>query len=229
VHCCCTGMQVLSVAPDAAVALGVAEGGKPGAAADVALLEHVQGACLVACRPVTGRTHQIRVHLAHCGHPIIGDEVYGLEVRQYTGGGVLSVLACCFFAVQHAFHVSCHMPACVPACGTNARTEYASCGVSVPPLVWHAGCGSLSASHKKHSMLGEKFSPSMPQTPQLALASCCRSPGCLDRRCMPGGCSCYTHSHNRTPPLKPRCRQTWLLLLGSWACTLPDEYVHLSC
>jgi 23S rRNA pseudouridine1911/1915/1917 synthase len=31
---------------------------------------------LVACHPLTGRTHQIRVHLAHARHPIVGDEVY---------------------------------------------------------------------------------------------------------------------------------------------------------
>ena len=37
------------------------------------------GACVVHCHPVTGRTHQIRMHLAHAGHPIIGDEVYGVE------------------------------------------------------------------------------------------------------------------------------------------------------
>ncbi|MFZ2102588.1 MAG: RluA family pseudouridine synthase [Oricola sp.] len=34
-------------------------------------------ASLVACRLETGRTHQIRVHMAHIGHPLIGDQDYG--------------------------------------------------------------------------------------------------------------------------------------------------------
>src|SRR5262245_41022842 len=34
-------------------------------------------ASLLACRLGTGRTHQIRVHLAHAGHPLLGDGVYG--------------------------------------------------------------------------------------------------------------------------------------------------------
>jgi 23S rRNA pseudouridine1911/1915/1917 synthase len=34
-------------------------------------------ASLIACRLETGRTHQIRVHLAHIGHPLMGDSVYG--------------------------------------------------------------------------------------------------------------------------------------------------------
>ena len=34
---------------------------------------------LVECRLLTGRTHQIRVHMAHIGHPILGDTVYGAK------------------------------------------------------------------------------------------------------------------------------------------------------
>jgi 23S rRNA pseudouridine1911/1915/1917 synthase len=32
---------------------------------------------LIHCVPKTGRTHQIRVHLAHSGHPVVGDKIYG--------------------------------------------------------------------------------------------------------------------------------------------------------
>ena len=32
---------------------------------------------IVRAIPETGRTHQIRVHLSHCGHPIVGDKIYG--------------------------------------------------------------------------------------------------------------------------------------------------------
>jgi len=38
-------------------------------------------AALLACQLETGRTHQIRVHLGHAGHPLIGDDVYGAGFR----------------------------------------------------------------------------------------------------------------------------------------------------
>ncbi|SDE42059.1 ribosomal large subunit pseudouridine synthase D [Limimaricola pyoseonensis] len=41
------------------------------------VIEAFAGAALVECRLETGRTHQIRVHMAHAGHALIGDPVYG--------------------------------------------------------------------------------------------------------------------------------------------------------
>ena len=42
------------------------------------ILQEFGDLTLVQAKPVTGRTHQIRVHCQHMGHPIIGDEKYGL-------------------------------------------------------------------------------------------------------------------------------------------------------
>jgi len=41
------------------------------------VVERYRGYTHIRCRLETGRTHQIRVHMAHIGHPILGDTVYG--------------------------------------------------------------------------------------------------------------------------------------------------------
>ena len=42
-------------------------------------------AALLACQLETGRTHQIRVHLAHIGHPLMGDALYGPHFKTKAG------------------------------------------------------------------------------------------------------------------------------------------------
>ena len=41
--------------------------------------QQYEGLALLELRPVTGRTHQIRVHLSEFGHPIVGDTLYGAK------------------------------------------------------------------------------------------------------------------------------------------------------
>ncbi len=73
------------------------------------VLERYPGYTYVQCRLETGRTHQIRVHMAHMGHPLLGDTVYGPKNRKPWPG----VAGQCL----HAFRLSFLHPR------TGARTD----------------------------------------------------------------------------------------------------------
>jgi 23S rRNA pseudouridine1911/1915/1917 synthase len=51
------------------------------------VIERFRSTTHVACKLDTGRTHQIRVHLQHIGHPIVGDPTYGKRLQMPRGVG----------------------------------------------------------------------------------------------------------------------------------------------
>ena len=59
--------------------------GKP-AVTDYKTIKRFKNFTLIEARPKTGRLHQIRVHLAHLGHPVAGDKKYGQENRPCPAG-----------------------------------------------------------------------------------------------------------------------------------------------
>lgn len=62
--------------PKAPATFRVGANGKPSTTA-YRVLRSTDTLSLVELKPATGRTHQLRVHLAHIGHPIVGDPLYG--------------------------------------------------------------------------------------------------------------------------------------------------------
>ena len=61
------------------------------------------GLSLVACRLVTGRTHQIRAQFAAAGHPLLGDGKYGPGQGQPSGYGRTSGQALCSYQLTFRF------------------------------------------------------------------------------------------------------------------------------
>jgi 23S rRNA pseudouridine1911/1915/1917 synthase len=63
----------------------------------------------IRCFPETGRMHQIRVHLAHCGFPIVGDKIYsgdGGEYIEWMATGWTTELEKRLFLPRHALHAT---------------------------------------------------------------------------------------------------------------------------
>lgn len=78
------------------------------------VLERFSGYTLVECRLETGRTHQIRVHMAYRGHPILGDTVYGhkkAELGQESQCLHARELTFCHPRTGERMTVSCELPA----------------------------------------------------------------------------------------------------------------------
>ena len=64
--------------------MAVLKDGGRSAYTEMRVIERLDGFTYVEVYPKTGRTHQIRVHLSHIGHPIVGDIVYGRRARLLT-------------------------------------------------------------------------------------------------------------------------------------------------
>lgn len=69
---------------DVALKRIVGEGGRP-SQTEFEVIDTYEGFSLVELRLLTGRTHQIRVHLSYLGHPIVGDSLYGAEKEPILG------------------------------------------------------------------------------------------------------------------------------------------------
>src|SRR5205807_9617153 len=63
-------------------------------------------ASLICCRLETGRTHHIRVHLAHIGHPVLGDPVYATGFKSKTARLPSAAQACVASLSRQALHAA---------------------------------------------------------------------------------------------------------------------------
>lgn len=99
---------------------GVAEGGRPSLTHWQQLGRHRHGSDL-SLQPVTGRSHQLRVHLLAIGHPILGDPLYGQPLAARLCSRLC--LHACGLAFRHPVtgrELAFHSQACFPDPGPVA-------------------------------------------------------------------------------------------------------------
>ncbi|HEY5562578.1 MAG TPA: RluA family pseudouridine synthase [Clostridiaceae bacterium] len=72
--------------PKAKIKMAIVKDGRT-AITHFRVLERFNNVTFIECKLETGRTHQIRVHLASIGHPLIGDPVYGYKKQKYNLNG----------------------------------------------------------------------------------------------------------------------------------------------
>jgi len=92
--------------------MAVVSSGRP-AVSRFRLLERFRGATLVEVSLETGRTHQIRVHMAHIGHPLAGDPVYGrpMKLRKGYSSGLVDAIRAFGRQALHARTLKLRHPA----------------------------------------------------------------------------------------------------------------------
>ena len=95
--------------------MGIREGGRA-ARTEFRVVRRWPGRTLLTVQPETGRTHQIRVHLAHLGYPVVGDRTYGGRRERRDAGAARQLL--------HAWQLGFHHPV------TGAWLEFTA---PVPP------------------------------------------------------------------------------------------------
>lgn len=82
----------------------------------------------VWCFPKTGRMHQLRVHLKHAGHPIVGDKLYayeGAEYLEWMKNGWSHELAKRMLLPRHALHAS-HLSLIMEGCKVSWKADLPS-------------------------------------------------------------------------------------------------------
>jgi 23S rRNA pseudouridine1911/1915/1917 synthase len=137
------------------IKVGAVPGGLP-SRTDAAVLWHGDGRCLLCCHPRTGRTHQIRAHLAGAGLPVVGDKLYGPQgdawFAKYAKDGPTAELMEVMAHERHALHAAvleadratfiaqwpADLRALSPAAALAADAYLASAGWRAPLRAWMA-------------------------------------------------------------------------------------------